>query len=888
MDKVEYKLRLEEIEKLMENEKYPDAARLADTIDWRRVKGIPLLIRIANLYKMSKRYEDCRNILLIAYDKNPTNKHIIYNLCEVYLDYGDIVNAIECFKEYAKVAGKDDVGVYTLRYRMYEAQNVGIEEKIELLENLKKKERIEEWEYELAYLYHRAGFATKCVEECDEIILWFGEGPYVIKAMELKMLHEPLSPSQQEKYNRRNEAKFAAAKAGSMSPYEDELDFRVKTMDIGNKFNTINLQAELAENVREYLEDTGEIKPVKPEFERDRVYHETIPADAKEIFFEDKTSDIIQGMNNQTIPETQSASAYTYNTSQSEVYSGGYAASGVGAATGGYAASGVGAATGGYAASGVGAVTGGYAASQTGAAASSVQSPDPFGQTQVFYKKNDNLDSFLSQKSDGQILLSVPEQPAGVEKQITGQMNINDVLNNWENIKQQNREKMQENIRKNVLAQTGEIFSRFDESTNEDLLSAFEKTEAPATDSEECLEDKILNAKEIPEEAYLEEDLIKADTEEQSEEDYSAKDATGGEESVQVVLETEAASENFEAQSLTEAAPENFEAQSLAEAAPENFEAQSPTKAPDNFETQRLEEEVEKALAEENRKETFSVNVADSSTQNLEEVSDNTADIPVTMAETATEEEESRFKVTKEMKSLFGPFFYSKKMKKQILHAAESLSLAAYTSNLVISSDNEESGNNLATAFVKYLKQTDGNFSGKVAKISAFDLNKKDVPATLSKVANGAMIIEHANSLTSEAITRILQTLNQEETGYLILLVDRKNEVRKLMARSPYMKEFFNLPVDVIAMSTKMLVEFGEKYAFEKGYALETFACLAMNKRIDDMQIGMHVVTIGEIKNLVDDAIAHAEKKKFGRSLSRKRTNSEGMVLLLEQDFEGK
>ena len=129
MDKVEYKLRLEEIEKLMENEKYPDAARLADTIDWRRVKGIPLLIRIANLYKMSKRYEDCRNILLIAYDKNPTNKHIIYNLCEVYLDYGDIVNAIECFKEYAKVAGKDDVGVYTLRYRMYEAQNVGIEEK---------------------------------------------------------------------------------------------------------------------------------------------------------------------------------------------------------------------------------------------------------------------------------------------------------------------------------------------------------------------------------------------------------------------------------------------------------------------------------------------------------------------------------------------------------------------------------------------------------------------------------------------------------------------------------------------------------------------------------------------------------------------------------------
>ena len=210
MDKYEYKIRSEEIEKLIEKGDYSEAILLADTIDWRRVKSAATIFRISQLYKEVKRFDECRDLLHLAYDRNPGSRNVVYAMCEVYLEMGNIVDAIECFKEYAKLAPRD-ISVYTLRYRIYEAQDVGLEEKIELLEELKKKDRSEEWEYELAYLYHRFGLKTKCVEECDELILWFGEGPYVIKAMELKMLHEPLTSAQQVKYDARNEEKYKEA-----------------------------------------------------------------------------------------------------------------------------------------------------------------------------------------------------------------------------------------------------------------------------------------------------------------------------------------------------------------------------------------------------------------------------------------------------------------------------------------------------------------------------------------------------------------------------------------------------------------------------------------------------------------------------------------------------
>jgi len=202
LDKYEYRVRAEEINALIEKKEYAEAVKIADTIDWRRVKSVMMLCKISDLYKVNRRYEDSKEILLLAYDRHPGSRKIIYSLCELSIKLEEIVQAVEYYKEFVQVSPKD-AGRYILQYKLYEAQDVSLEERIAVLEEYKKREFREKWAYELAYLYHRIGLATRCVEECNELILWFGEGNYVVKAMELKMLHQPLSPSQQEKYDRR-------------------------------------------------------------------------------------------------------------------------------------------------------------------------------------------------------------------------------------------------------------------------------------------------------------------------------------------------------------------------------------------------------------------------------------------------------------------------------------------------------------------------------------------------------------------------------------------------------------------------------------------------------------------------------------------------------------
>ena len=202
MDKYEYKIKEDEIKELIKMQEFEEAAEVADTIDWRRVKSVKILCIVSDVYKKLRRYEDSRDMLLLAYDRHPGGRTIVYSLCELAIKMGDTGQALEYCKEFIQLAPKDP-GRYILQYKLYEAQEVRLEERITVLEELKKRDYREKWAYELAYLYHKIGMETKCVEECDELIVWFGDGRYVIKAMELKMLHQPLTPEQQEKYDNR-------------------------------------------------------------------------------------------------------------------------------------------------------------------------------------------------------------------------------------------------------------------------------------------------------------------------------------------------------------------------------------------------------------------------------------------------------------------------------------------------------------------------------------------------------------------------------------------------------------------------------------------------------------------------------------------------------------
>ena len=601
MDKSEYKLRAEEIKDLISRGEYAQAAEIADTIDWRRVKSVMMLCTISDLYKINRRYEDARDMLLLAYERRPGGRTICYSLCELSIKMEEYVQAIEYYKEFVQVAPKDP-GRYILQYKLYEAQDVSLEERIAVLEELKKRDYREKWAYELAYLYHRVGLAARCVEECDELILWFGEGKYVIKAMELKMLHQPLTPEQQEKYDHRFDApgtqqysqNYAQdpgygqnetydpnqgyvqdgsydpnqgyAQGGSYDPNqgyvqggsydpnqgyaqdgsydpnqgyaqdgsydpnqgyvqeetyeqvtgdtrvyepvqpvqpqqapaqpaEDDFDIHVKTMDVG-QYNTINLQAELAAGLREVLSedhaketsdsitrsivapmidpgdsDTESLDyPEIADVSEDDLEPETEQMESSEVFFGEtgeigdlsqvpqveteeilpeepvvaRRTDVVPELSEvQKTPEVQEivkepeAQKVPEASRTQEIHE--------------------------------------VTASAPAAPVAPVTPAAPV-------EPPKELADVLAQESDGQISLVMPEAES-IEKQITGQMNIEDILAEWERKKKENLEKREEEVRQHVLQQTGAMFTEFEQAVRDGLLEKLEKEKAVDADT---------------------------------------------------------------------------------------------------------------------------------------------------------------------------------------------------------------------------------------------------------------------------------------------------------------------------------------------------------------------------------------------------------------------
>ena len=548
MDKSEYKLRAEEIKDLISRGEYAQAAEIADTIDWRRVKSVMMLCTISDLYKINRRYEDARDMLLLAYERRPGGRTICYSLCELSIKMEEYVQAIEYYKEFVQVAPKDP-GRYILQYKLYEAQDVSLEERIAVLEELKKRDYREKWAYELAYLYHRVGLAARCVEECDELILWFGEGKYVIKAMELKMLHQPLTPEQQEKYDHRFDAPGSyipsqnsvqdneysgnqgydqvtprteatirvrgmiriilriiprmnydqsqgdaqdysqdgsydqnqgyvpednydrisgdtqvyetvqqPAQETPTQPVQDDFDIHVKTMDVG-QYNTINLQAELAAGLREVLgeepkEDTAKATsdsitrsivapmmdsdtesldyPEIAEVSEDDLEPETEQIEGSEVFFGEtgEIGDLSQ------VPEVETEEILPEEPASLK--------------------------------------------KQDVVPELSKAEVEPEATTPVEPPKE--LANVLAQESDGQISLVMPEAES-IEKQITGQINIEDILAEWERKKKENLEKREEEVRQHVLQQTGAMFTEFEQAVRDGLLEKLEKEKAADADT---------------------------------------------------------------------------------------------------------------------------------------------------------------------------------------------------------------------------------------------------------------------------------------------------------------------------------------------------------------------------------------------------------------------
>lgn len=921
MDKFEYKVRADEIKELIATGDYAQAADIADTIDWRRVKSVMMLCTISDLYKINRRYEDAKNMLLLAYERRPGGKTICYSLCELCIKTEEYVQAINYYKEFVQVAPKDP-GRYILQYKLYEAQDVGLEERIGVLEELKKRDYREKWAYELAYLYHRVGLATRCVEECDELILWFGEGKYVIKAMELKMLHEPLTPSQQAKYDHRfakgeipeqtrpesgdsyeepqelwaetpsdaqpeqQRVVYPEVKQPETKEEPEEMDIQVKTMDVG-EYNTINLQAELAAGLKEVLaadqksrEDAVTRSILSPMIdadteslslpEIDEVNEGDFGSEAEvmegsEVFF-GATGDLgnlqersqeqpVEEEPNEAVPSAEETEATVQPTAEPNetIVSAGEPEEPV------------------------------PATEETDETAQTVMNELRMESEEQVLKAQPpkELAGVLSQESDGQIRLVVPESEA-VEKQITGQMSIEDILTEWEKLKKVNEAKRQEEVRQHVLEQTGTMFTEFEAAVRDGLLEQLESQQAAAKDDEPDEPVEIAEA-EAPEEvteaeSFAEpeetEEVIEAETAAETEESGEAQDAAGEEygeaeeiEEIEEVEEVEAAAEQ-----------ENAEDQTESPAEPEEVvEADEPEATEEVTEAEIVAEEAEEAQAATGEEYGGVEEI-----EEIEEIGAAEADEPV-------EREKPKVRaLTREEKELYGPFIQSRSGKEKLVKAIDSISMAAYTGNIIITGEEGMDTLSLAKNMIREIQMTDSNFSGKVAKISGQGMNARNVEETLEHLKNGALIIQKASKMEKPAVEALCKTLQKENIGIIIALEDTKKAIGKLFKVYPELQESFTARMDVEAMSNDSLAAFGRQYAKKQEYSIDELGMLALHTCIEERQTIDHVVTVLDVKEIVDAAIHHANRKTLGHFfdiLFAKRYDEEDMIILTEKDF---
>lgn len=936
MDKYEYKIRAEEIKTLISQKKYVDAAKVADTIDWTRVKSVMMLCTVSDLYKVNRRFEDAKLLLEMANERHPAGRMIVYSLCDLSIKMGEVVQAVEYYKDFTQIAPNDS-GRYVLQYKLYEAQDVGLEERIAVLEELKKRDYREKWAYELAYLYHRVGLATKCVEECDELILWFGEGKYVMKAMELKMLHQPLSPAQQQKYEAymmrkqglrvpeteekpdRNSSR--AKNAGGTPGEEDEI--HVKPMDVG-QYNTINLQKELARSMEELMlngqQPAGE--PVSLQEYRDQRNAQ------EEASYGDQPYDIAAEDTGEMVPQEYDPAQYG-----EETYSYDEAPVSPDSTAGGYAEE---------------------TASQDMAAAV-METPGGEG----YAASDPGLTNYLAQEYDGQISLVVPEGYQ-VEKQITGQMNIEDIMKEWEKMKHENEEKRRRQLQQRVLEQTDSLFRDFDKTARKGVLERLQKEERipverrrPSDTSVISAHTKIWAAEEV-ENAMKRAEITGAVTAAAAAEaaeaagsiaagavpepgmkELSAAAAAsegaaarpvlqtvhkaqspGGQAdpergipqpvSMPAVSETAAVRPAQVQETVPPPAPVQEEISAPAagqpvpvrqepEALPVYEEAAPVYEEPAGFETRPVPEEdpaerqpayISQPEAVGYEQEQGPVQTEETEDPEQEENPENSQQMMERLEEERLEQEIRA--MSRAEKQLFASFVPTRGSMKKLVRALDKLSLAAYTGNLIITGDPGSDTLSLAKNIVKDVKSKDSNFSGKLAKIEGDAFNKKDPGELIDKLAGGALIIDAAGEINDESIYRLLDALNQERTGILVILIDIKRNIKKLISANPEMESFFNARFDIEALDNGTLVAYGCQYAKMQEYAIDELGRLALHTRIEDMQTSDHIVTVNDVRDIVDEAIDHANRKTpkhFMDVLLAKRYDDDDMIILHEGDF---
>ena len=816
MDKYEYNLKLDQMKSLYAEEKYEDAADIADTINWNKIKNVNALVKAGEIYEKTERYEDSRDVLLMAYDRSPIGRMIIYRLAEVAVRMKDFDAAQDYYDEFVQIAPHDSLK-YVLRYDIKKAQGAAYTDLIPILEELKDQEYTEEWAYELAYLYHKAGMSEKCIDACDELILWFGDGPYVERALELKMLYQPLTKTQEEKYRSFRQARDA--KDGMTHINIEEMQrageyahepVAIPQVSINpEKFNTVNLQEEIAKGMQQIIDATEK---------------ETV-------------TDTLDNINKmvEEIPYLKLP--------QGEV--------------------------------------------QPQAMESHIETDEEIdGSLKINFKE------MLGEDSDGQMSLMTDDR-AQVERQITGQITIEEVLEEWEKTKraaeaaleEANQRKL-ESAKARALQQAGNIMDR--------LTGVIPKLDAGVTPrellEEEYLQDKPKAAEEIPAS-----DFMMENPEEKISDLEGQEMQTSGAQvtETEIPVEEQPYDENVEdfsdeyipeTEEEEEGSPDAEDAQDMGEDEPDALKDVPMIDIP----KKEIKEPFKESVTKE--KQPTDRNTWKSKTVRMPEISE-----PVNLVKEEHAEAEAMVELTEAEKTIFSYFMPVKGMERQLRQALTGAThhlkhdATASTGNLMILGGHGCGKTTLATSVIKVLQQETGKLDGKIGKIQAEALNQKDIGQMLKKVAGGCLIIENVGELTRQSAITLSLLLEQNRSGVYIIIEDTSKGIKKALSLDEGFAKKFTEQITVPIFTNDELVTFARSYSRELGYKIDDMAVLALYNRISNIQRLDQATTLTEVKEIVDEAIdreAHGGLKKAISILTASRYTDDDRIVLREKDFE--
>lgn len=849
MDKYEYNLKLDQMKSLYAEEKYEDAADIADTINWNKIKNVNALVKAGEIYEKTERYEDSREVLLMAYDRSPIGRMIIYRLAEVAIKMGDYEGAEDYYQEFVEIAPRDSLK-YVLRYDIKKAEGASYEELIPILEELKEQEYTEEWAYELAYLYHKAGMSEKCIEACDELILWFGDGPYVERALELKMLYQPLTKTQEEKYRTFRKAKESrdglthidVDEMKNAGEYEHD-PVAIPPVKVNpERFNTVNLQQEIAkgmqqimeateketvtdtmDNINKIVEEIPYLKLPKEEekqqesdehIETDEEIDGSLKMNFKEMIGEDSDGQMSMVMDDKTLVEHQITGQITIEE-----------------------------------------VLGEWEKTRRAAEAALEEAKQrklESAKARALQQAGDIMDRLTG---------VIPKLDAGVTpRELLEEEYLQD---------DPGKENPLENTGKEVAQTPVEMEQDIPET---DIPAEKDATELQTEETSLNTANEVKNAGTPVEDAYKE----------LPEENFNEAEVTDDEELPETMMSDEEADSTLEENEVP--AEDQFMPEEQLESEAESEQNMS------NYEEEDIDEAEEEQLIVK-RKNQMERSFWKGKTTRLPEISE-----PENLGkQNGTKTAEPLMTLTEKEKTIFSYFMPVKGMEAQLRQALTGASRhleedkTAATGNLLILGGHGTGKTTLATSIIKVLQQETGRIEGKVGKIQAETLNGKNVGEIIRQVEGGCLIIENAEELTKESVVTLSLLLEQESSGLFVILEGTSKGIRKLMASDEGFAKKFTESISVPIFTNDELVTFARSYSRELGYKIDDMAVLALYNRISNIQRLDQATTLTEVKDIVDEAIdreAHGGIKKAISILTASRYTDDDRIVLREKDFE--